>query len=360
YLSFHDPLTGLYNRTYFEKEMSRFENRPDSAVSIIICDVDGLKLVNDTLGHDAGDSLLVAAANVLKESFRPGIVIARVGGDEFAILLPNNNKTRVEDACSRIRDSVARYNVANPKLALNTSIGFAIRTDPSRSMDELFKEADNAMYRQKLHHNESSRSAIVQTLKKALEARDFITDGHAERLKDLVINLARAFGLPERKMADLRLLAQFHDIGKVGIPDSILFKPGPLTPEETSEMHRHCEIGYRIAQSSPDLLPIADWILKHHEWWNGQGYPLGLKGEEIPLECRILAVADAYEAMTSDRPYRRAMSHDEAVAELKRYAGTQFDPQIVDKFLEVQKAIIKSLVLHNHGMLLSSCKQMRY
>jgi len=186
------------------------------------------------------------------------------------------------------------------------------------------------MYREKLHRSQSARSAIVQTLMKALEARDHITEGHADRLQNLVVNLAMAIELPEHRINDLRLLAQFHDIGKVGIPDRILLKPGPLTTEEANEMWRHCEIGYRIAMSSPDLIPIADWILKHHEWWNGKGYPLGLKGEEIPLECRILPIVDAYDAMTSDRPYRKAMSHEKAVRELRRCAETQFDPLLVD------------------------------
>ena len=135
-------------------------------------------------------------------------------------------------------------------------------------------------------------------------------------------------------MTDLRLLAQFHDIGKVGIPDRILLKPGPLSPEEMVEMKRHSEIGHRIANSSPDLLPVADWVLKHQEWWNGAGYPLGLAGEKIPIECRILAIADAYDAMTSDRPYRKAMSHDAAVTELRRCAGTQFDPTLVELFIQ--------------------------
>lgn len=145
-------------------------------------------------------------------------------------------------------------------------------------------------------------------------------------------------GLSEMRIqADLRLFAQFHDIGKVGIPDQILFKNGPLTLEEMVIMKRHCEIGYRIAQASPDLLPIAEWILKHHEWWNGKGYPLGLKGEEIPLECRILAIADAYDAMTNDRPYRKALTREEALSEIKKCSGTQFDPRLVDMFLKMMQ-----------------------
>ncbi len=177
-------------------------------------------------------------------------------------------------------------------------------------------------------------SEIVHTLMRALETRDFLTEGHAERLQDIVTGLAGVISLPESKIADLRLLARFHDIGKVGIPDSILFKPGPLTAGEYTEMKRHSEIGHRIAVSSPDLSCIADWILKHHEWWNGEGYPLRIKGEEIPLECRILAIADAYDAMTSDRPYRNALPHEEVVVELKRCAGTQFDPRLVKIFLK--------------------------
>lgn len=335
YLSLHDPLTGLYNRAYFEEEMRRLESGRYNPVSIIVCDVDGLKLVNDTLGHQCGDDLLVAAADAIRESFRGGDMIARIGGDEFAILLPNSDRNVVESACARIRAAVEKYSAANPDLPLSMSIGSATGAAASVSPGDLFKEADNNMYREKLHRSQSTRSALVQTLMKALEERDFITEGHAERLQNLVALLAKSIGLPERRIADLRLLAQFHDIGKVGISDRILNKPGPLTIEEVSEMQRHCEIGHRIAQVAADMAHIADWILKHHEWWNGGGYPVGLKGEEIPLECRILAIVDAYDAMTSDRPYRKAMSPEEVVAELKKYAGIQFDPQLVPVFLQV-------------------------
>jgi HD-GYP domain-containing protein (c-di-GMP phosphodiesterase class II) len=207
----------------------------------------------------------------------------------------------------------------------------------------VYKEVDNSMYREKLHRSKSTRSALVQALMKALEARDFITEEHADRLQDIVISLGKALRLSERNLADLRLLAQFHDIGKVGIPDRILFKPGRLNGEEYKEMQRHSEIGHRIAQSAPDLLPIADHILKHHEWWNGEGYPLGLKEEAIPLECRILAIADAYDAMTSDRLYRKALSQEQAFKELVKHAGIQFDPKLVPIFIVItQPFTIKS------------------
>jgi len=170
---------------------------------------------------------------------------------------------------------------------------------------------------------------------KALEARDHITEGHADRLGELMERMGQLLQFPQGAVADLRLFAKFHDIGKVGIPDSILNKPGRLTEEEMSIMRRHCEIGFRIARSSLDLEPIADWILKHQEHWNGKGYPMGLAGEDIPVECRIMAIIDAYDAMTNDRPYRQAMDSQEAITEIKRCAGTQFDPGLVEKFIEM-------------------------
>jgi diguanylate cyclase (GGDEF)-like protein/PAS domain S-box-containing protein len=335
YLTLHDPLTGLYNRTLFEEKMRRVSDVSQDSMGIIVCDMDGLKLVNDTLGHDTGDSLLVKAAGIIAINFRKGDIVSRIGGDEFAVILPHSTEKTVEEACARLRSSFDKYNATSPDFPLNISIGYAVGNIDTTSIKDLFKEADNNMYREKLTRSQSSRSAIVQTLMKAMEERDFITEGHAVRLHYYVKKLALVLGMTMRHISDLSLLSKFHDIGKVGVPDRILFKPSTLTTEEMLEMQRHCEIGHRIAQSAPDLTPIADWILKHHEWWNGEGYPLGLKGEAIPLECRILAIVDAYDAMTNDRPYRKALNPQKALIELIRCSGTQFDPCLVSKFVDM-------------------------
>jgi len=334
YLGMHDVLTGLYNRAYFEEELNRLRDDRFLPITVVMCDIDGLKLVNDTFGHASGDQLLMATAKIIRRTIRQGDVAARIGGDEFAIILPCAGESVAQALCQRLRAQIEKYNQKAFGVPLSVSFGYAIRQNQASSMMDLLKEADNQMYREKLHHSQSARSAIVMTVMKLLEERDFITEEHAERLQDLTTKIARNIKLPEPRISEIRLLAKFHDIGKIGIPDNILLKPGPLSDEEKTQMQRHCEIGYRIAQSSADLLPIADWILKHQEWWNGGGYPLGLEGGEIPLECRILAIADAYDAMTSDRPYRKALSHETAIAELERCAGTQFDPELVKAFVE--------------------------
>ncbi|MEM5818504.1 MAG: HD domain-containing phosphohydrolase, partial [Desulfitobacterium hafniense] len=230
--------------------------------------------------------------------------------------------------------NVEKYNKDHDGYPLDISLGYACSGADGVNMSELLRKADDAMGREKLHSNNSTRNSQVQILSKALECRDFITEGHAERVQNLIISTGQLAGLSEQRLSDLKLFAQFHDIGKVGIPDQILFKKGRLTGDEWEIMKQHCEIGYRIAQSTPDIYPIADWILKHHENWDGSGYPLGLAGEEIPIECRILAVADTFDAMTNDRPYRKAQSTQAAIEEILRCAGTQFDPHIVELFVK--------------------------
>lgn len=336
YLSLHDQLTGLYNRAFFENELQRLTSSREYPVTIISVDLDGLKLVNDTVGHAVGDQLLIDCANILKETMRKNDTVARVGGDEFVALLPRTDTHTGENIVERIHSRIELYNkTEGNKLPLSISLGFSSSSGKKKSLELTFKEADDLMYRAKLHKGIDARSQILQSLMVTLGERDFITEGHARRLEELCRLVGEMINLSVKQLSDLMLLAQVHDLGKVGIPDRILFKKTELTDSEWEIMHQHPEKGYRIALSSTDLAGIADLILKHHERWDGKGYPLGLKEEEIPVECRILAIADAYDAMTNNRPYRLAVSQEDAVTELKAHAGKQFDPQLVKLFLEL-------------------------
>ncbi|MDF2571551.1 MAG: diguanylate cyclase with sensor [Sporomusa sp.] len=335
YMSFCDILTGVFNRNYFEQELERLESEPEiDRLGIIVCDVDGLKLINDTLGHEKGDLLLRTSADILKSSIPHDAVLARIGGDEFGILLPLAGEGELAKIYTRIHQKLRVYNSSRSDFTISLSLGYAAVSNGS-SVKDAVKLADNRMYKEKLHRSQSARSALVKTLMHALHARDFITEGHGERMQELVEKLARRAGVHEYALGDMKLFAQFHDLGKVGIPDGILFKPGPLDNHELAEMRRHSEIGYRIAIASPELNHIADWILKHHEWWDGNGYPIGLKGTEIPVESRILAIVDAYDAMTNDRPYRNGISKEAACTELTRCAGKMFDPDLVQSFIKM-------------------------
>ena len=333
--SFYDSLTGIHNRTFFQKRVHELQQNPVAGMGVIIIDMDGLKTINDSFGHHKGDYLLSTIAGILQGSVATTDIVARTGGDEFAVLVLGGGEEKILKTIGTIQQTIDKYN-QHSNIEISLSIGYATGNDgPGANLEMMIKKADENMYRQKLLHRHSARNAIVSTLRKTLSERDSQTDSHSERVIDMVMRVAKELSLNENSLAGLKLLAEFHDIGKIGIPDEILRKPGKLTTEEQSTMRRHPEIGYRIANSAMVLSEISDWILMHHEWWNGQGYPLGLKGEEIPVECRILAIVDAFDAMMSDRPYRKAMSQNDAVAELQRCAGVQFDPELVDVFLRV-------------------------
>ncbi|WP_054693312.1 sensor domain-containing diguanylate cyclase/phosphohydrolase [Syntrophomonas palmitatica] len=337
FLSLHDFATGLYNRAYFAEEIKRLEAGRHYPVSLIMCDLDGLKLINDALGHEAGDQLIVEAANVLRSAVREGDVVARVGGDEFAILIAHTAPRDVTQVIERIKALIKQHNKADQALPLSISLGYATSIGKDKRIDELYCEADNNMYKNKLANRRFSDRIIKTALKNIYKLKDFAREGHLDRLRDICLALADQAHLSDESIKRLILLAEYHDIGKLIISDHILMKPGPLNAEERALVKAHCETGQRIALAVPELVLVADLILKHHEAWDGSGYPLGLKEFEIPLECRIVAVADAFEAMTGVRPYRNPISVEEALAELKKSAGRQFDPILVEHMFNIMR-----------------------
>ena len=334
-LSVYDSLTQLHNRNFFIQKIEALSHEGKPGIGYVTCDLDGLKLINDTLGHAAGDDYVRLAAGILERVFGKNAVIARIGGDEFGILLQDADESMLESLRQALIAQIDQANAEPRAMPLSLSFGCALWNAPNVPLEDVMKKADDLMHRDKLNHIQSIKSKNIELLTNMLVARDFITEGHGERLQELSVHLAQAAGLSAADVRDVELLAKFHDIGKIGIPDTILFKPDGLTDEEMTVMRRHTEIGYRIAMSSPDLIHIADWILKHHEKFDGNGYPFGLKGVEIPVQCRIVAIIDAYDAMTNDRPYRKAAAISVALGELMRNAGTQFDPYLVKEFCRI-------------------------
>ncbi len=336
-LTYYDVLTDLRNRRYVEQMLDEWE-RKEPVVGAMLVDVNGLKIVNDSLGHEVGDELLRRAAKVIAEVVRSHDLVGRWGGDEFVVLLPGAGLADLENMAQRILE-LAAAETTGP-VPLSMAVGFAVRTDTSKELRVVLKEAEDEMYRHKSRHSQSSRSTLVRSLRRTLEAKSFETQEHCTKLEAWAVRLGRRLQLPERDIDEISLLAVLHDLGKVGIAEDILTKPGPLTEDEWVIMRQHPEIGHRIAMASPDLVMVAEGILSHHERWDGGGYPQGLKGRQIPLSARIVAIADAFEAMVSDRPYRKALGIEPALTEITACAGSQFDPFLARNFVEMMRELM--------------------
>ena len=328
YLSYHDQLTGVYNRRFFEEELQRLDTKRNLPISVIMGDVNGLKLVNDSFGHAKGDDLLIKAAELLKNTCRADDIIARYGGDEFIMILPKTDKDEASRIINRIKTTASSIKVSNVELSI--SYGHAVKEDTDTRISEILSEAENMMYRQKLYERTSVKSKTVDIIMNTLFEKSSRESLHSKRVSALSRTIAKKMGLNTDLIMRISVAGLVHDIGKIGINENILNKAGSLDPKEWDIMKKHPEIGWRILSSTTEFSDIARFVLEHQEQWNGEGYPKGLEQEEISLEARIIGIADAYDAMTRDRSYRKGLSIKEAAEELKRCSGTQFDPAIVE------------------------------
>jgi diguanylate cyclase (GGDEF)-like protein/putative nucleotidyltransferase with HDIG domain len=355
-----DGLTGLGNHRYVQEALARELERAKQnrhSVAVIMMDIDSFKLFNDTHGHAAGDKVLRLVADAIRSLTHKDDVIGRFGGDKFMIIAPRLNRRRGKAIAERIRRRLSEQGVhmdSGQRLPLRLSMGIAVCPDDSTNKEELLAYVDVSLFESKraggntvtlanrqpgeLAAYQDTTMGVLDGLVRAVDKKDRYTKAHSEENAEYAMLLGRALGLSETTQSALRIAGLLHDIGKIGIPDHILKKPGPLTPEEREIVQRHVVLSNLIIKGIPYAEDVGDAVANHHERWDGGGYPRGLKGEEIPLLGRIMAVVDAYSAITSDRPFRKGQSHRVAVAELRRNASTQFDPDLAEKFIEVMES----------------------
>jgi|LGVF01.2.fsa_nt_gb diguanylate cyclase (GGDEF)-like protein len=332
YFANHDILTGLFNRNNFEEYSKTLDY--EANVCVLICDVDGLKLINDAFGHLEGDRLLVKLANIL--TFVGGSENAyRIGGDEFVILIHNANEDSPLKIETEIKKEIHKMKVYG--VGFGASLGYSF-IEKAKTFEEAFRQAENLMYRRKLTERKSRKSTALETIMQTMHEKTEETEEHCSRVGYLAAELLKSTGKKrDYEIEEIKLVADVHDIGKISISDKILNKPGPLDEKEFKEIQYHSESGYKIISNIIENEDIAVAVLYHHEKYDGTGYPHNLKGEKIPLYSRIISICDAYDAMTNDRIYRKALSKKQAIKELKLCSGTQFDPNLIERFLKIIK-----------------------
>jgi len=330
YYSFHDRLTGLFNRFYLEEEMRRLDTKRQLPISIIYADVNGLKLINDIFGHSIGDEMLLCAAEILTKSCREEDIIARWGGDEFVIMLPQTEIKKAVGICDRISDQCSTAGVRG--IPFSIALGVAIKYNMAKSITEVLGNSEDKMYKNKLRQSLSFKEAFFNALFKILEVKGQETKEHIMRMQKIALKIGEKLNLPDPELNKLAKLVKLHDIGNVNISEEILLKKGPVTAKEWQVIKKHPETGCRIARANEEMTPVSEDILSHHERWDGTGYPRGLRKESIPLLARVATIADACEVMTRGRPYKRPVTAEAAVEEINKNAGCHFDPQLVNVF----------------------------
>jgi diguanylate cyclase len=331
YAANHDYLTNLHNRRYLVNAFSTFVLQDCSPLGFMMIDINGLKIINDAYGHAKGDIAIQTVANILKDVIDKDDVVARIGGDEFAVLSPHKDLSAMQAYKDKLVEKYKEIKINNIPLSL--AIGYDIFSDTDKSLDDLLSRAENHMYQHKTSFGVSVRNNAIKAILNTLTMKYEEEKIHSQRVSHFCGQIGTELGLDEDDINLLTLAGLFHDIGKISIPDVIINKPDRLTKEEFEIIKTHTQIGYQILRAADQYSGLAEFALTHHERWDGKGYPTGLQGKAIPLFSRIINVADSYEAMTADRPYRKGMSHEYAIAEIQRCSGSQFDPEIATLFL---------------------------
>lgn len=331
YLAEYDTLTDVKNRNYFENYIHDIITND---YTIFVFDVDGLKLINDVFGHFQGDLIISKVAELLKLTFTNNEFICRIGGDEFAVLIDVINEGEILELTKKLEQYISEFNVTS-LIEMNISLGFAIIDNEELTFEKAFVLAENHMYRRKLNNRSSRKSKVLESILETLNAKTEETKDHSDRLAKLGSKTMQVLGLTRQaEIEDIELLARVHDIGKITIDDNILKKTSKLTDIEYELIKKHSEAGYKIIRNITDSDDVCNGVLLHHERWDGAGYPQGLKGEDIPIFARVISVVDAFDAMTHDRVYRKRMSDQQAIDEIMKCSGTQFDPRVVKAFLK--------------------------
>ena len=329
-----DSLTGLDNRFAFQRALDQALTEPEPHV-LLLFDLDGFKNYNDSYGHPAGDALLARLGSRLATVVEADGGAYRIGGDEFCVLAEWPAELPLGPLLERARAALSER---GDGFGVGASAGYALLPGEAGDASEAMRVADRRLYAEKTSGRVSALLQSAGVLRRALSECNPEPGVHTDRVVALATQIARSLGLEDEEVERVAIAAELHDIGKIAIPNAILTKPGPLDADEWAYIRRHTLIGERIAQGAPALVGVAALIRSSHERWDGTGYPDGLAGAEIPLGSQIVFVCDAYAAMTSDRPHQPSMSDAEARAELRRNAGTQFSPTVVDAFLAVQPA----------------------
>jgi len=349
HLAYHDYLTGIYNRRYFEETFLSLDTEENRPLAIITGDINGLKMVNDHFGHAIGDELIKEMVRSVQSIIRDKDILARIDGDEFVILLTKSSEEDALELTNRLEDELERYveivNNGNAKVYLSVSFGCGIQKDDLQSMDKLMKESEAQLYRKKYYNARSTRSNMITAMMSTLFQKSEREKMHSERVGKYCQAIAKELNWDLKRINKIKVAGDLHDIGKIGINEAILNKEGKLNDEEWELMKQHPIKSAKILGETEQYKDIAYVVAAHHERWDGTGYPEGLEGDAIPIKARIIAVADAYDAMTETRPYRESYSKKEAILELKKCAGTQFDPNIVDVF--VNQVLVKDENAHN-------------